>query len=76
MIDFTSTQLSWILIGACSIGGTGYITIDNKIGAMDTKVAVIQTKSEFSEKKLADMASQLDRMESMLKEQYSKKGSR
>lgn len=76
MIDFTSTQLSWILIGACSIGGTGYVTIDNKIGAMDTRVAVIQTKSEFSEKKLEDMASQLDRMENMLKEQYSKKGSR
>ena len=76
MIDFTSTQLSWILIGACSIGGTGYITIDNKIGAMDTRVAVIQTQSEFSEKKLQDMTVQLDRMERLLTEQNSKKGSR
>lgn len=76
MIDFTSTQLSWILIGACSVGGTGYMTIDNKIGSMDTKIAVIQTKSEFSEKKLQDMAVQLDRMEKLLTEQNSKKGSR
>jgi hypothetical protein len=76
MIDFTSTQLSWILIGACSIGGTGYMTIDNKIGAMDTKVAVIQTKADISEKKLEEMAAQLSRMEKLLIEQNSKKGSR
>lgn len=67
MIDFTSSQLSWILIGACSIGGTGYITIDNKIGAMDTKVAVIQAKAEITEKKLDNMTEQLARVEDMLR---------
>ena len=67
MIDFTSSQLSWILIGACSIGGTGYITIDNKMSDMDKKVAVIQTKTEMTEKKLDSMSEQLSRVEDMLR---------
>jgi len=67
MIDFTSSQLSWILIGACSIGGTGYITIDNKMSDMDKKVAVIQTKAEMTEKKLDSMSEQLSRVEDMLR---------
>ena len=67
MIDFTSSQLSWILIGACSIGGTGYITIDNKMSDMDKKVAVIQTKAEITDKKLDSMSQQLSRVEDMLR---------
>lgn len=67
MIDFTSSQLSWILIGACSIGGTGYITIDNKMSDMDKKVAVIQTKAEMTDKKLDSMSEQLSRVEDMLR---------
>mgnify|MGYP002654695000 CR=1 FL=1 len=67
MIEFTSSQLSWILIGACSIGGTGYITIDNKMSDMDKKVAVIQTKAENTDKKLDSMAEQLTRVEDMLR---------
>lgn len=66
MIDFTSSQLSWILIGACSIGGTGYITVDNKIAQMDTKMAVVQTKAEASEKTLNEVKAQLDRVEQLL----------
>jgi transcriptional regulator of NAD metabolism len=67
MIEFTSSQLSWILIGACSIGGTGYITIDNKMSDMDKKVAVIQTKAENTDKKLDSMTEQLTRVEDMLR---------
>jgi hypothetical protein len=76
MIDFTSSQLSWILIGACSIGGTGYITIDNKINDMDVKMAIVQTKADATEKKLNEMAVQLDRVEQLLIAQNTKKGSR
>lgn len=76
MIDFTSSQLSWILIGACSIGGTGYITIDRKINDMDIKMAVVQTKADATEKKLNEMATQLDRVEQLLVSQNMKKGSR
>jgi hypothetical protein len=66
MIEFTSSQLSWILIGACSVGGTGYITVDNKIAQMDTKMAVVQTKAEASEKTLNEVKKQLDRVEELL----------
>ena len=30
MIDFNTSQLTWIIIGACGIGGTGYLTIDKQ----------------------------------------------
>lgn len=76
MIDFTSSQLSWILIGACSIGGTGYITIDHKINEMDVKVAIVQTKADATERKINEMAAQLDRVEQLLISQNTKKGSR
>lgn len=66
MIDFTSSQLSWIFIGACSIGGTGYITMDNKLADMDKKVAIVQVKAEASEKTLNELKVQLDRVEHLL----------
>jgi hypothetical protein len=65
-MDFTTTQISWILIGACSIGGTGYMTMDNKIGDMDKKLAVVQTKVEASEKRLGEANAQLDRIETLI----------
>lgn len=66
MMDFTTTQISWILIGACSIGGTGYMTMDNKIGDMDKKLAIVQTKVEASEKRLGEANAQLDRIETLI----------
>lgn len=72
MIDFTSTQLSWILIGACSIGGTGYMSLDSKIIELDKKVAVITTKADATEKKLNEMSTQLAKIEDLL----IKRGSR
>jgi hypothetical protein len=74
MIDFTTTQISWILIGACSIGGTGYVSMDNKISEMDKKLAVVHTKIEASEKRLSDANAQLDRIENLIIKQN--KGSR
>lgn len=75
MIDFTSTQLSWILIGACSVGGTGYMTMDNKINDMDKKIAIVQVKAESSDKKLQEVSTQLDRVEQLLLAQ-NKRGSK
>lgn len=66
MVDFTSTQLSWLLIGACSIGGTGYVTMDNKIADLDKKMAIITTKAESSEKKLNEVSMQLAKIEDLL----------
>lgn len=75
MVDFTSTQLSWIFIGACSIGGTGYVTMDNKIVELDKKVAIIATKAESNEKKLNEVSIQLTKIEDLLINQ-KQRGSR
>lgn len=76
MIDFTSSQLTWIVIGACSIGGTGYLSMDSSIKELDKKAAITQVKAEQMEKKLTEVSTQLDRIEQTLIAQNSKKGSR
>lgn len=76
MIDFTSSQLTWIVIGACSIGGTGYLSMDSSIKELDKKAAITQVKAEQMEKKLTEVSTQLDRIEQTLIVQNSKKGSR
>ena len=63
MIDFTSTQLSWILIGACSIGGTGYMTMDSKIKDLDTSVQVTSAKMDDMKTNMSELQKQLTRME-------------
>jgi hypothetical protein len=66
MIDFTSTQLSWILIGACSIGGTGYMTMDSKIKELDTNVQVTSVKMDDVKANMSELQKQLTRMEDKL----------
>ena len=72
MIDFTSTQLSWILIGACSIGGTGYMTMDTKIKDLDTSVKVTSVKMDDMKTNMVELQKQLNRMEDKLDRQGSK----
>jgi hypothetical protein len=66
MIDFTSTQLSWILIGACSIGGTGYMSLDTKIKELDTSVQVSSVKIDDMKTHMIELQKQLTRMEDKL----------
>lgn len=66
MIDFTPAQLTWIVIGACSLGGTGYLTIENKMQDMTTKVEVTNIKVVDISDKVADLKSQLTRIEDKL----------
>ena len=66
MIDFTSTQLSWILIGACSIGGTGYMTMDTKIKELDISVQVTGSKMDDMKTNMSELQKQLTRMEDKL----------
>lgn len=66
MIDFTSNQLSWILIGACSIGGTGYMTMDTKIKDLDTSVQVSSAKMDDVKINMSELQKQLNRMEDKL----------
>lgn len=66
MIDFNTSQLTWIVIGACSIGGGGYLTINDNIKNMDTKVQLTQQKVENVETKFVEMQKQLQRIEDKL----------
>lgn len=59
IMEFSLKQLSWIVIGALGIGGTGYISMNGKIDELDKRTAVVQTHMEHQSK-------QLDRIEEKL----------
>ena len=58
-MEFTLKQLSWIVIGSLGIGGTGYMSMNNKIDELSTKVAVVHTE-------VNNLTKQLDRIEEKL----------
>ena len=58
-MEFSLKQLSWIVITALGFGGTGYLSMNNKIDELTTKVAVVHSQMEQSTK-------QLDRIEDKL----------
>lgn len=56
IMEFSLKQLSWIVIGALGIGGTGYMSMNNKIDELSTKVAVVHTQID-------QLTKQMDRIE-------------
>jgi hypothetical protein len=66
MIDFTPAQLTWIVIGACGIGGTGYLSIESKMQDMSIQVQISTVKLSEVNDKVADLKSQLVRIEDKL----------
>jgi polyhydroxyalkanoate synthesis regulator phasin len=66
MIDFSPAQLTWIVIGACSLGGTGYMTIDSRMQDMTTKVEVTNVKVVEMSDRVAELKAQLTRIEDKL----------
>lgn len=72
MIDFNTSQLTWIVIGACSIGGTGYMTMNDSVKSIDAKVQVTNQKVSDVDTRVAELQKQLTRMEDKL----DKRGSR
>lgn len=59
IMEFTLKQLSWIVIGALGIGGTGYLTMNNKIDELTTTVAVVHNQ-------VNNLTKQLDRIENTI----------
>jgi hypothetical protein len=59
-LEFTLKQLSWIVIGSLGIGGTGYLSLNEKIDALDKKTAVIHTNTEHQTKALERIESKLN----------------
>jgi NADH:ubiquinone oxidoreductase subunit B-like Fe-S oxidoreductase len=66
MIDFTTSQLSWIVVGACSLGGGGYLTMTSTVGELDKKIEVSNARAEAMNEKLSTLQVQLDRIENKL----------
>jgi hypothetical protein len=66
MIDFNASQLTWIVIGACSMGGTGYLSMNTKIDDLDKKVAVSINTTEHTISSLEELKKSLIRIEDKL----------
>ena len=59
IMEFSLKQLSWIVIGALGIGGTGYMSMNSKIDELAIKVAVVHSQME-------QLSKQLERIEQKL----------
>ena len=66
MIDFNTSQLTWIVIGACSVGGGGYMTMNDTVRSMDTKVQLTQQKVIDMNEKFTEFQKSIDRIEQKL----------
>jgi len=66
VMEFSLKQLSWIVIGALGIGGTGYLNMNNKIDELDKRLSIVYTHMDYQSKLLDKLQVQLDRIESKL----------
>lgn len=66
MIDFTTQQLSWLVVSAVTIGGGGYMTLNTKVDDLDKKLAVSINTIENMDKNMDRMVIQLSRIEEKL----------
>ena len=73
MIDFNASQLTWIVIGACSMGGTGYLTMDGKMKELDTKIEISAVKMDSVKTDVAEIHKQLLRIEDKLDKKQGRK---
>ena len=59
-MEFSLKQLSWIVIGALGIGGTGYMSMNSKIDELSIKVAVVHNQMENQNKMLERIETKLN----------------
>jgi hypothetical protein len=59
-MEFTLKQLSWIVIGSLGIGGTGYMSMNNKIDELAIKIAVVHNQIENQNKMLERIEEKLN----------------
>jgi hypothetical protein len=63
MIDFTTQQLSWMIVGAVTVGGGGYMTMNSKVDDIDKKLAVSINTADNTTKMMDKIEKQLVRIE-------------
>jgi outer membrane murein-binding lipoprotein Lpp len=66
MIDFNTSQLTWIVVGALGMGGTGYVSINDKIDTLTTKVSVSNANMDHTVKSLDQLQKQMERIENKI----------
>jgi hypothetical protein len=66
MIDFTSKQLSYIVLSIAGIGGGGYITMNAKVDEIDKKLAVFINSTENNIRQMDKIENHLVRIEEKL----------
>ena len=63
IMEFSLKQISWIVIGALGIGGTGYVSMNNKIDELDKRTAVMQSHMEHQNKMLDRIEEKLNTLQ-------------
>ena len=66
MIDFTSKQLSYIVISLAGVGGGGYLTLNGKVDEIDKKLAMSIVSTENNIRQMEKIESHLIRIEEKL----------
>ena len=66
MIDFTSKQLSYIVLSLAGVGGTSYLTLNGKVDEIDKKLAMSIVSTENNIKQMEKIESHLIRIEEKL----------
>ncbi len=51
-MEFSLKQLSWIVISALGLGGTGYMSTNSKIDDLDKRLAVVSSQMDHQSKML------------------------
>jgi hypothetical protein len=73
MIDFSTQQLSWIVVGSLSLGGTGYLALTKDVEEIKVKMAITHTNTENTMKSLDQLQNQLNRIEQKIDGQKTKR---
>jgi len=73
MIDFTSKQLSYIVLSLAGIGGGGYVTMNGKVDEIDKKLAVAINSSDNTVRAMEKIERQLVRIEEKIDSRNNKR---
>jgi dynactin complex subunit len=60
IMEFSIKQISWIVIGALGLGGTGYMSMNNKIDELAIKVAIVHNQVDNQNKMLERIEQKLN----------------
>lgn len=63
MIDFTTKQLSYLIVSSITVGGGGYVTLNSKVDNIDKQLAVSINSADNTNKAMDKIEKQLARIE-------------